>query len=121
MATQEVEAPGAPKPTPAAGRARRLVYMALEDYYEEDRKAYKPGHSDASIAKDCGVSEACVKQIREESYGPLAVPVDLSGVLAEVRKLKREAEAAHKTEMEAIEACEERIDALIAKNGWQKP
>ena len=119
-----------PAPTPAAGRAKRLVYMALEDYYDEDRKNYKPGHSDASIAQEFGVSEACVRQIREESFGPLVVPLDLNNILTDVRAMRRELEAAHaaqsaaladshKAEVAKAEALELRITRLIEANGWK--
>lgn len=109
-----------PAPTPAAGRALRLVFMALEDYYDDKAKAYKPGHSDASIAKETGVAESKVKQIREESFGPLAVPVDLTNILTELRQLKREHSAMCASFEERASALESRIEALIGKNGWQR-
>ena len=107
-----------PQPTPAAGRARRLVYMALEDYYDEGRRAYKPGHTDAGIARECGVAESVVKTIREESYGPLAVPSELSGLVADLAVLRKESAAVCEAQKQAIDAISTRLDLLIKRNGW---
>lgn len=118
-------------PTAAAGRARRLVYMALEDYYDEGKKAYKPGHTDASIAQECGVAEQLVKTIREESYGPLAVPGEAAALhqlllactqtfTETVERAKREvAEAAtlYGTQLKDVQAD---FDRLARKNNWAR-
>lgn len=109
---------GNSSPTPAAGRARRLVYMALEEYYDEAKKAYKPGHSDANIAKECGVAEALVKTIREESYGPLAVPSDLIGIKQEIDRLTREAKASGDAFQQEVTRLLTRLDNLVRKNNW---
>lgn len=55
----------------AAKKAKRMIYMALEDYYDEVKKAYRNGHSDKSIAKEVGSSEAFVRSIRESDFGPI--------------------------------------------------
>lgn len=114
-ATVEVTPPAPePKvPTPAAGRARRLVYMALEESYDEMRKCYKKDQSDALIAKDCDVSEQFVRTIREESYGPIVVPPDFTALKAEVDKLRREITAAHTANMSAIVALENKLKTEV--------
>lgn len=109
-----------PTPSPAAGRARRLVYMALEEYYDEARKNYRPGRSDASIAKECGVSETLVRTIREESYGPLATPSELAAVLAQVEEFKRQAAAQYEAHKETALELEKKIDEIVRKNGWSR-
>ena len=116
-------------PTQAAGRARRLVYMALEDYYDEAHRAYKPGHCDATIAKECGVAETVVKTIREESFGPLAEPSELKGLrdvlLAAGQTLNEttercvaEVREAAKTYGKTIEDVDRRLTLMARKNGW---
>jgi hypothetical protein len=107
-----------PKPTPAAGRARRLVYMALEDYYDEAAKQYKPGHSDASIADDCGVAAALVKTIREESYGPLAEPSEVAALRAELVRATALAKEGAEELGRQIKQIETNLDRLARKNGW---
>jgi hypothetical protein len=115
----EAEIAPAPTPTPAAGRARRLVYMALEDDYDEVKKAYRPGKSDARIAKECGVAEALVKNIREESYGPLAVPSELEAFRRLIEQFRKDAAAAHEAAVSAAADLERQLAAIVKKNGWQ--
>lgn len=122
-------APVQPAPTPAAGRAKRLVYMALEEDYDEMKRAYKPGKSDATIAKECGVSDQLVKTIREESYGPLAEPNEVKGLrdvltaatisLNETtERCVREVRAAATTYCKTVEDIDRRLTALARKNNW---
>lgn len=91
----------------AARKARRLVYQALEDRYDDVKKRYRPTFSDKTVAKECDVAEAFVKQIREEDFGPLSVP-------DEVQALRDEAAAM----VEAAGKLNARIDALCLRNGW---
>ena len=90
-----------PPPSDAAKRARRMVYMALEDYYDEGKKAYKPGYSDKTIAKDTGASEAVVAAIREQDFGPVGPPNEIAEIL------------------EAVKALTARLDKLMDANGWK--
>jgi len=91
----------------AARKARRLVYQALEDRYDDVKKRYRPTYSDKTVAKECDVAEAFVKQIREEDFGPLSVP-------DEVQALRDEAALA----MKAAADLTKRLDALCLRNGW---
>lgn len=105
--------------TPAAGKAKRMVYMALEDYYDEATKRYKAGHSDATIAKTVNLSEKAVREIREESFGPLGEPAEL-GDLREACKTMRETVNTGVAELrQAIHALELKIDRIAEKNGWK--
>lgn len=108
----------APRASPAAGKAKRLVYMSLEDYYDEPQKRYKPGHSDATIAKEAGISEAAVKAIREESYGPIGEPVDVTEFRDALVEFRKDIAAQGVAAAQAITALERRLDALVKKNGW---
>lgn len=84
----------------AAKRARRMVYMALEDYYDEGRRAYKAGYSDKKISEETGASEAIVAQIRQQDFGPLGPPDEFTEIYASVAELKA------------------RLDKLAVSNGW---
>lgn len=107
------------KPSPAAGRAKRLVYMALEEGYDEMKKAYRPGYSDAQIAKDCGIAEAVVKSIREEAYGPLAVPSDIAEFRDMLKKCRDEIDAGAEAARQAVRGLESRLNAICKRNGWE--
>lgn len=116
---QVVDVKPTPTPSPAAGRARRLVYMALEDYYDETTKLYRPGHSDASIAKECGIAENVVKTIREESFGPLAEPTEITAFRAEIEQVRKEVDAMVNAARHHIQALENRLGAIAKKGGWE--
>ena len=77
-----------------------MVYMALEDYYDEAKKAYKPGYSDKKISEETGASEAIVAQIRQQDFGPLGPPSEFAEIYASVTELKA------------------RLDKLAVANGW---
>lgn len=61
------------EPSEAAKRAKRLIYQALEDYYDEQKKCYKNGKTDKAVADEVGASEAFVRQIREADFGPIVI------------------------------------------------
>lgn len=67
----------------AAKRAKRMIYMALEDYYDESKKCYKNGKTDKAIAEEVGASEAFVRQIREADFGPISQPIAVDQLAAD--------------------------------------
>lgn len=103
---QKKERPAMPavSPQPAASdamkKARRLIYMALEDYYDEAARRYREGHSDESIAKETGASLAVVRSIREADFGPLGPPSEFAALQAEVESLRA------------------RLTEICTRNGW---
>lgn len=127
MATQPEQEK--PVPSDAAKRAKRLVYMALEDYYDDARKAYKAGHSDASIAKEIGVAEAFVAKIREEDFGPIAEPAEITALRNQIAKLREDGVAAFAAAEEALSRADRlqravndavgELSALCRRNGWR--
>lgn len=111
-----------------AKAAKRLVLMALDDYFEIEAGRYKPGKNapvtDESIAADCGVSVEVVTRLREEFYGPLKEPAEIDQLIRELGVIKSEFDTAHRelresfdTRMSGVLA---RIEALALKNGWKK-
>jgi hypothetical protein len=109
--------------TDKARTAKRLAMMELEDSFNVEKGQFKTGVSDASIAKELGVAEQVVAKLREEFYGPLKTPDGIE----DVRKQLAEFTADHKRKMheldtgflEKISKLNNRLDALVAKNGWQ--
>lgn len=79
---------------------------------------YSDGYSDAKIAKETGLSEKAVGDLREEFFGPLGMPDELGIIQAELAHAKRngaEKMAAHEAEIARIER---RFSALCGKMGW---
>lgn len=134
----------APAASDAAKKAKRMVYMALEDYYDDARKGYKPGHSDASIAKELDVAEAFVAKIREEDFGPISEPSELAALRKELldarmvavdlnttfavdsERLRKEIEKVQAQYLANVQAMldkvtfiEDRMNGLCTKNGWR--
>lgn len=128
---ETVNAPMVAEATPsdAAKKAKRLVYMALEDYYDDGKKAYKPGWTDDRIAKEVGCAEAFVARIREDDFGPVGVPPELEAFRKEVEAAAAvEEEARVRAEIaaklagdakEGVRALEARLNAMAVKNGWR--
>ncbi len=100
----ETEAPAAPA---RAGKIHRQTILALEDYYDEQAKAFRPGRSDKSIADEIDTSEAFVRKIREEYFGPLAQPSQLAAISARIDKAAND-----------LTALRADYAALCKKNGW---
>jgi hypothetical protein len=105
MSEEKPPAPAAS--SDAARQARRLLRLALEDYYDDRARCYRDGRTDASLAKEFGLSESAVAKIREEDYGPLERPTDLAGLIADVREAKRQ-----------IAALEGRLQLICRTHGW---
>jgi len=92
----------------AAKKAKRLIYFALEDYYDDVAKRYKDGRSDKSVAAEIGVAEAFVKKIREEDFGPLSEPDEVAKLRADLSALSSE-----------IGKLTTKLNDLCVKNGWR--
>ena len=115
MPTTNVSQIATPKQSPAtaadsdaARKNKRLVIVALEDYYDEAECRYRDGHTDAAVAKELDLAPGFVALVREEFYGKMAPPTEIDDLrqrLASVETLASE--------------LRKRLDALAAKNGWQ--
>lgn len=51
---------------------RRIINAKLEEVYENELVGYRKDHSDTSVAKDLGVIEAWVAEVRAANFGPAA-------------------------------------------------
>ena len=96
-----------PAPSDAARKAKQLVFLALLDYYDEAKKSYKPGHTDASLAQQCGCAEEFVRKVRETDFGPLVEPNELKALRAELA-----------TAVATVADIGSRLDKLCQRNGW---
>ena len=102
--TQESE-----KPTmsDAAKKVKRMIYMALEDYFDDTKGRYKDGKSDAVIAKELGTSEKFVRTIREADYGALKEPDELAEIRAQISAAVSE-----------LGKMQNRLDQIAKREGW---
>lgn len=117
--------PPAQSPTDAARAVRRAVIQWLEEAYDVGKSAYRAGVTDDSIAKETGAAVALVKQLREENYGPLAMPSEVAELLAEMSAIRREGTEARElldTKLSALNgrqtAVEQKLERLAKANGW---
>lgn len=94
--------------TAAARETKKLVFLALMDYYDEAKRAYKPGHSDKTIAASCNAAEAFVKSIREADFGPLDEPEDIARFREEILKMHV-----------SLDTLKRNFTALCNRNGWK--
>lgn len=119
--TPALEVPVHAPASDAARKARRLVYMALEERYDDAAKRYRPGHSDATIAKELGVSVESVKATRESDFGPLGVPPELESMMGELASAARDLEALRAATVagqERVAASIDKLHRLALANGW---
>lgn len=106
------------KPSDAARKAHRMLMMALEDYYDEAEKQYRGGYSDSKLAAEIGCSEQHVKETREQYFGPLATPSDISEIRASLDILRSEASQMAASVAKSVESLSQRLDRLCKRNGW---
>lgn len=93
--------------TEAAKRNKRNVIIALEDYFDDKSMCYKSGHSDESVARELNLASSFVIGVREEFYGKLSEPQEITELRNALTRLT--------TESKAIS---DRLDALSKKHGW---
>lgn len=100
----EVEAP---EQSEAAKKVKRMIYQALEDYFDDTKGCYRDGKNDATVAKELGTSEKFVKAIREADFGTLKEPQELA-------ELRGQISAA----MSDLGKMQARLDLIARREGW---
>lgn len=63
-----------PPPSPDSALAKKIMSDLLFEHYDMSARDYKPGWTDARIAKEVGLSEVFVAQRRAADYGPISPP-----------------------------------------------
>lgn len=119
-------AAAAPVPTPDARAARRAAMDWLGESFDLTAGRYSPGVTDATIAREVGMSEAAVAQLREEFFGPLREPSEIEAVRIELGKIAQDAELLARNFNDTsdrlsadIRALNRRLDGLVQSNGWK--
>lgn len=88
-------------------RNKRLVILALEDDFDEAARRYRPDKSDDTIAKELGLSPGFIKNVREEFYGQIAEPEEISRFRNEIEALRK-----------MVEAMEVNLASMCKRNNW---
>ncbi len=97
-----------PAPNPdVQKRHKRLVLLALEDCFDEKTMRYRPGHDDASVAKELDLAPAFVITVREEFFGKLAEPEGVAEMRAKIEGLTAQLNDVRKQFL-----------TLCGKHGW---
>ena len=112
--------------TDKAKQAKRLAYDWLVEAFDVEAGQYKdPTITDASIAKDVGLSEQVITGLREEFFGPMKAPSEVRALMDEVRAVEQRGAALvteYNTKMAGLQkdiiAIDKRLDALVLKRGW---
>lgn len=130
------EAPPSAAQSQDARKVHRAVMGWLEEAYDEERKQYRKGFSDQSIATETGAAVSYVSKCRDDYFGVLGMPVEIEVLTADIARMEREArefiEATQKRLAEAanefaatrtaitdrIESVRSRLGKLIKDNGW---
>lgn len=101
-ASKEPEMPA--KITAMSRDDRRIIYAELEIAYGNG--SYKPGKSDASVAKDLGVPVQWVEEIRDGFFGPARDTAEADAMLARADEMQ-------KRMLEEVEAMRAISDELL--------
>lgn len=81
---------GHPQITPAASAKIAELYLTLDEAYDREKRVYKPGYSDKTIAEKLGLSPDLVTKRREVDFGPLVADTtgeDLRRVIADLQQI----------------------------------
>jgi len=108
----------AASPSESAKRAHRMVFMALEDYYDEGAKRYKPGYTDAKIAETTGAAVAYVVKIRSEYFGGLAEPTEVADLKAQLAIARADIAATGDALVKRLETIDARLSRICTAQGW---
>lgn len=79
---------------------------------------YEGGYSDARIAKETGLSEAKVAEMREEFFAPLGEPDELRAIREDLAQARLGLAAAKTAGEQEIARIERKLEALRARMGW---
>lgn len=107
-------------PTDAAKKAKRMVFLLLEEQYDESKKCYRPGWDDKKIATESGAHVKVVEDTRVEFFGPLGEPAELTALRNEFAAHRQDAEAKIRAINESIASMQSRFTRLCVKNGWSE-
>ena len=84
ISSQTVEVP---RERPPTRDERRIVIVKMQEIYVSEAVGYRDDWSDEKVAKDMGVPQAWVAQIRDDVFGPLDINEQATKIINEAREL----------------------------------
>lgn len=106
---QETEAPRAMTP-----KQKREIIGMLELAYDDDRKRYKDGESDKSVA--AAIGDGCMwgwgAQVRDELFGPDTKNEEIEALRKDMSAIQADIEAAKADAKRTIESLESRLAGI---------
>ncbi|MGN7867773.1 hypothetical protein [Paracoccus sp. 22332] len=102
------------KPTP---KQKREIIGILEMVYDDERKRFKDGESDKTVADAIGdgVLWGWVAEVREELFGPDSRNQELDAIQKEAKRLGESIAAVKSETAKMIAGCEAKINELNAR------
>jgi hypothetical protein len=115
-----------------AREAKRMVLLLLDEQFDAAKGAYKNGYSDLKVSKELGLSEETVSNLREEFFGPIREPAEITEFREKavafgerIDAVEREVQASHAAATEILKGMRDdwtkmtgRLAALVNRNGW---
>lgn len=111
---EKTASPSQQPPRDMDAHARRRVFRAVDEAYDDVNNRYCPSYSDERIAKDLGVPRKWVETIRNENFGPAGVDPELAAITDEIERIDAEVKKAMNTCFEVMAGAEKRITELRA-------
>ena len=127
MSVTSIDVPAAPPKTVTvdARKAKREVMTWLDQSFSVEKGRYDDGVSDASIAKETGMSEQAVGTLREEFYGPLREPVEVANFRKRIADVEQAVTNIETQASDTFAAIKEQVGklaselaAIVKRNGW---
>lgn len=138
---ERVEAQPAASPTPKlalpvasveAREAKRMAVLLLDEKFDTAKGAYRDGYSDLKVAREIGLAEAAVADLRDNLFGPIREPAEITELRektalleTKIGEFERERTAAHDASgallrglNEEVVTMKRRLAILCQKNGW---
>lgn len=125
-------AAAAPVASEAARESKRLAMFLIEDKFDVKQGAYKDGYSDLKVAKEMGLAETIICDLREQFFGPIKEPREITELREQCAELaekletfEREFNASRDAAMVILRGLQDdlkkqngRLLALVNRNGW---
>lgn len=124
--------PPTPEQSAAAKKVHRAVMEALMSVYDDDGKRYTSGYTDAKVAEETGAACEYVRKVREDYFGPVAIPPEFTALRGELDALtasiaatrrdmatvRQNGEAKIAELEEQAKSIKHRLDNAAKSNGW---
>jgi hypothetical protein len=101
-----------------AKAAQREALKWLDESFNIEKGTYAAGVSDATIAKEAGISTAAVAQLREQFFGPLKAPSEVEEMRLAFKTCRDKISATGDELRQMVRALELKLDRFCEKNNW---